>query len=95
MPTQVNTYTLQDGETVVINRWSDDFEPDWEWVQFEAGALLYNFELGFVDGYVWRDFEIGETGQIYDWVNYHGTLFPFLHNNPIETETITLKVLAK
>lgn len=97
-PPPLKTYTLQDGETVAIEMggWgSDDFEPDWEWVQFEAGVLIWFEEVGFADGYVSRDFEMGEKGQIdypLDWVNYHGYLFPFLHNNPIETETIKLKV---
>lgn len=87
------TYTLRDGESVSIEmRRSDDFEPDWEWAQFSAIAIVYNFEVGFVDGHVWRR---GEMNRMYDLtylLNTGEDLFQFLHNNPTETETMTLKV---
>ena len=79
-----NTYTLRDGERVAVEmQRSDDFEPYWEWAQFSAIAIVYNFEVRFVDGRLWNRNEtvyLLNTGQ---------DLFQFLHNNPLETETAT------
>jgi len=79
-----NAYTLRDGESVAVEmQRSNDFEPDWEWAQFSAIAIVYNFEVGFVDDHVWKR---DETVYL---LNTGEDLFRFLHNNPIETETLT------
>jgi len=75
---------LRDGESVAIEmQRSDDFEPDWEWAQFSAIAIVCDFEVGFVDGHVWK---LNETVYL---LNTGQDLFQFLHNNPLETETAT------